>query len=72
MNEKTRCEGCGTPLGAWEAHWRVCMDCTKARARAAFGGRCRCGRKRRERLVGARFRSWVACDRCLGAVRNVS
>jgi len=67
------CEGCGTPLGVIEGQrWQVCLDCTKARHRAAMNGqRCTCGAKRNERVVTTPNRAWVACDRCLGVVRNL-
>lgn len=72
------CEGCGKELGVLEAlYWAVCMDCTKARHRAfCKGGRCTCGRKRREREVAngtSKYaRRWIACDRCLGSVRQLN
>lgn len=75
METTTRpgCQGCGTPLSPVEAlRWQVCLDCTKARHRAATNrGRCSCGTKRRDRLVETRSRSWIACDRCLGVIAQV-
>ena len=68
------CEGCGCALGVVEAvNWGVCLDCTRARARAVgSGGRCSCGpKRRRERVVKTAIRSWMACDRCLGTVRQL-
>lgn len=66
------CEGCGKELGPLEAlRWHVCMDCTKARHRAVVNhGRCTCGRKRRPRIVTNGCRTWSACDRCLGTVKE--
>lgn len=63
------CEGCGMPT--WATN-NPCWECVKARARAATtGGRCKCGRKRRERVVETRVRCWVSCERCLGVVRQL-
>ena len=74
MTEERTCDGCGKPLGVVEATmWSVCMDCTKARARSAFNGRCHCGRLRvpgRERSVGSR--RWIPCQRCLGTIKQVA
>ena len=69
-----RCEGCGKGLGVIEAlQWNVCMECTKARARSAFGKGCKCGRKRRPtevRFTGSR--TWIDCHRCLGQIKQLS
>jgi hypothetical protein len=67
------CDGCGKELGVFDALWTVCMECTRARHRACVsGGKCTCGRKRVERTIVTRVRSWIACDRCLGTVRQLS
>lgn len=85
FTELPTCEGCGRRLGPIEAlQWSVCMDCTKARARAAqTNGRCKCGSKRRPgdelstggvTINGTRRggRSWIPCRRCLGTIRQTS
>jgi len=57
----------------FDALWSVCMDCTRARARCvANHHRCTCGRKGRARIIRTSFRSWVACERCLGTVRQLN
>ena len=61
------CEGCGK-----QSFHNVCWDCVKARHRAVMKKKCGCGRQRRERLVQTAARKWVACDRCLGPVRQVA
>jgi hypothetical protein len=65
------CVGCGKELSpVWDAQG---PDCTKARARAVENHhRCACGRKRRERIIRTAIRSWVACVRCLGTVRQIN
>jgi len=79
MSEAVRvvavCQGCACTLGAYEAaRWGVCMECTRARARACgASGRCMCGRKRIEgEALRVGSRSWVPCKRCLGSVRQLS
>jgi len=69
------CEGCGAEMGVVEAmRWGVCLPCTMARAKAATtGGKCKCGRKRRPREASNGLgRRWLACDRCLGSIRQLS
>ena len=72
--DQRTCEGCGKELNpVFDAQWSVCMDCTRARARAvANHHRCVCGRKRRERTIVTAVRSWIACNRCLGTVRQLN
>ena len=73
------CEGCGCELNPVTILMcgkgpMVCLDCVKARAKAAFGGRCTCGKKRNENptlhKIGSRM--WHTCDRCLGTTRQLS
>lgn len=73
----TDCEGCAQRIitpGERAMGWEVCLDCTKARARAAFTRRCTCGRRARPTGVKGRpgARQWVACERCLGTIRQVA
>lgn len=69
-------------LGAQDG-MMICMDCVRARQKAAMGKGCKCGRKRRESEVkhagGINIngtmrggRSWISCLRCLGQVRQLS
>jgi len=71
-----RCEGCGKGLTPAEgAHWRVCLDCTKARHRTAVNrGRCGCRAKdkRPGEVVRQGPRAWIPCRRCLGAIKEVT
>ena len=69
------CPVCGEPADLFAiADGGPCMNCVRARA-ATVGanGRCRCPKsKQRPRTVKTRSRSWVACDRCLGTIRQIS
>lgn len=63
-----KCSACGEAavwLGA-----DPCFPCVKARAKTvANHGRCTCPKKlKRPRPVSTGIRSWIACDRCLGAI----
>jgi hypothetical protein len=67
------CAGCDRPLGALEAgRYTVCMECTRARHRAAHTKRCACGREARPvgpyRVGGRR---WLSCRRCLGTIKQL-
>lgn len=68
------CDACGDEYG-WlpgSRYGDLCMNCVKARARAAMDGRCHCGRKAvpgSERGGNGR-RSWIPCERCLGTIRQ--
>ena len=74
--ELRTCEGCGKGLDALEgAHWRVCLDCTKARHRTVVNrGRCGCraADRRPGEVVRQAGRAWIPCRRCLGAIREVT
>lgn len=75
MTEKPTCEGCNKPLGMLEAmRWNVCMDCTRARARAvANHSRCTCGNKARPtEVMRSGSRTWISCHRCLGSIRQLT
>jgi predicted amidophosphoribosyltransferase len=65
-----KCSGCGTPTLAWTD---PCWECVKARARTATNrGRCTCPAKlKRPRPVDVGHRAWLACDRCLGVIKNL-
>jgi len=54
--------------------WAVCMDCTRARQRAAMSHKCVCGPKkvRLSPLHRIGSRTWVSCLRCLGQVAQYS
>jgi hypothetical protein len=65
------CEACQSPLGPFDTGYSVCMACARARHRAAVTHRCVCGRLRRPRTVSTGIRTWVACDRCLGTIRQI-
>lgn len=85
-----RCDGCLRALTVFDqvGGWTVCLECTKARHRAAMTHRCACGRRRRESEVHATAgvtvrhvdgtikrvggRRWISCLRCLGQVRQLS
>lgn len=53
---------------------QICMGCVMARAKTATtGGRCRCPKTlKNPRTVTTRSRSWVACDRCLGTIKQLT
>jgi hypothetical protein len=69
------CEGCLDELTLFDraAGYRVCFACTKARHAAVVRRRCPCGPKRRpverDNHLGRR---WIACERCLGFVRQLT
>jgi hypothetical protein len=67
------CKDCGQD-GGLLALSGPCLDCARARQKAAMSGRCSCPKRlRREskvKRVGSR--SWVGCDRCFGSVRQLS
>jgi hypothetical protein len=73
---KASCEGCGKGLGAVEAsRWGVCMPCTQARAKTvANRGKCTCPKtlKRPRTASNGLGRTWMACDRCLGSIKQLS
>jgi hypothetical protein len=73
INAKTihQCDGCNSPLGPLDIEYSVCMPCTCARHRAVLKRRCCCGRLRRPRRVSTGSRTWIACDRCLGTVKQI-
>lgn len=68
------CDGCGDKLGPMDYLYSVCMDCTKARQRAATtGGMCKCGaNKRTSPLRSSGSRKWYSCKRCLGTIKQVA
>lgn len=73
----TACSGCQRTIISPAERvmgWDVCLDCTKARARAAFTHRCACGRKARPTDVKGTpgRRQWIACFRCLGSIRQLA
>lgn len=73
--ERPTCEGCLQELDALSRAgiYNVCMSCTVARHKAVLRKRCVCRKKqRRERQCKAYSRIWIACDRCLGQVRQVA
>ena len=66
------CSACGDhPVFRWAD---PCMDAVKARHRAAVTHKCSCGRKARPREVGTvpGGRRWIACDRCLGTIKQLN
>lgn len=67
------CDGCGQTTFAW---LQPCLPCVKARAKVATvgRGRCTCPKhlKRPTDLKRIGSRSWIACNRCLGQIRQVS
>ena len=74
-NVVTDCQGCLAPLHPMErGYWTVCFPCTRARHKAVLArGRCVChARERRPRQVSNGSRAWIACDRCLGSIRQLS
>lgn len=90
----TRCDGCGkslNPLQAVMSQTRsgdnVCMNCVKARHRAAMDNTCKCGRQAvpeapvtvggyKVRVDGevknAGGRTFIPCKRCLGTIKQIS
>lgn len=73
MTSSAVCQGCGKELNPVEAlHWDICFNCTKARHRSV-NGRCKCGRMARPtKVLRIGSRSWIACHRCLGQIRQLS
>ena len=76
---KPLCVGCGGELtiieyamAARDNHL-ICMGCVKARHRAAISHKCSCPKKlKRPREVTNKIRQWIACDRCLGAIKQLN
>lgn len=44
----------------------------RARQQAAFGGRCKCGKLRDPVHKSTGWRSWVACLRCFGSIKELT
>ena len=70
-----KCEGCLKELSVFDIlqKYNVCLDCTKARHKAVFTGKCVCGNKKREsdiHKIGSR--TWISCLRCLGQIKQLS
>lgn len=67
------CDACGERTFAWT---NPCLACVKARARVATTGRGRCGcPKRLKRPTDVKrigSRTWIACERCLGTIEQLS
>ena len=76
----SKCPVCGSDADLWCAiDGKPCMNCIKARQRAAQDGRCHCGRKAipgEERSTGGingrSGRRWIPCERCLGTIRQTA
>lgn len=67
------CSVCGKPGGLVVLDGGPCMPCVRARHRAAITHRCSCGSQRIPApLARIGSRSWIACNRCLGTIRQVS
>jgi hypothetical protein len=66
------CPVCQVNSAYWDG--TICMECVQVRARVASGNkRCPCrGRKQKPQTVETRSRSWVACDRCLGTIKQLT
>lgn len=63
------CSDCGQP-GGLLALSGPCLDCARARHRAAMDGRCHCPRRLRRPAARSHLRrSWTACERCFGTIR---
>lgn len=43
-----------------------------ARQKAAFGGRCKCAKLRDPVTKSVGSRTWLACLRCLGTIKQIS
>lgn len=65
------CSVCGQPRGFLGD---PCMACVRARHKAVVnGGRCSCPKSmKKPRTVSNGNRTWVACDRCLGSIKQLS
>lgn len=77
LSDTPKCHGCGEVISIVDQRegYSVCLDCTKARQAAVMAhGACKCAAKRnpdaRIRIVGSR--KWIACNRCLGTVRQLA
>lgn len=70
------CSVCGEWGGLMVLDGKPCLECCKARQRAAHSGRCQCGRRARPEAelapFGARGRRWIPCGRCLGTIRQTN
>jgi hypothetical protein len=67
------CSACTKELGAIEAtQFSVCLPCTVARHKAVVKKKCCCRKvDKRPRTIDVKFRGWVACDRCLGTIKQL-
>ena len=65
------CDACGERTFAWV---NPCMPCVKARHRAAVTHRCACPKrlKRPTEVKQIGSRRWIACERCLGTIEQLS
>lgn len=65
------CEGCtGLML---DLNYAVCWECTKARHNAVLSRKCVCRKiDRKEKLCQTGSRQWLACQRCLGVIKQLS
>jgi hypothetical protein len=79
--DSMNCETCESTLNPVEAAMAtdghlICMGCVRARAKVATSGRGRCTcPKRLKRPTDIKrigSRAWIACERCLGQIAQVS
>lgn len=65
----TECTACGKP--SWHD---VCMACVIQRHKTVLNrGKCTCRKaEQRPREVGNNIRRWIACDRCLGSIKQLN
>ena len=55
------------------SRWGISMEVVKARHAAAMDHRCHCGNKKdpgKVNRIGSR--TWVACERCFGTIKQLS
>lgn len=72
------CRACGRPVSVVEAamaaqdKYPIHLACARRRQRAVASGRCGCRTERYARRASAGRRQWLACERCLGSIRQIA
>jgi hypothetical protein len=65
------CEVCNTEY-AWLSG-QPCLDCVKARHRAAISHKCSCPKRLKQPITHKVYsRVWIACKRCFGTIKQLA